>query len=66
MMARAEAIGLAEMRKWVEVSLADRKRRSERQLAKVIKRTTPEKAARSVEVGQALIAMLKEMERASE
>lgn len=58
----AREVSIREMRKWVEVSLADRKRRSERQLAKVIKRTTPEKAARSVEVGQALIALLREME----
>lgn len=60
----AREVSIREMRKWVEVSLADRKRRSERQLAKSWKRTTPEKAARSVIVGQALIELLKQMEAA--
>ena len=58
----ARDVSIQEMRRWVQVSLTDRKRRAERQLSKDIKRTTPAKAARSVVVGEALIAFLREIE----
>jgi hypothetical protein len=58
----ARAVSLDEMRRWAQAALNERRRRIERQLGKDWRRITPAKAARAVEVGEALIAMLKEME----
>lgn len=56
------AVTAEDMRRWVQVSLNERRRRAERQLGKSWKRTTPDKAARVVVVGEALVALLKQIE----
>lgn len=58
----ARAVTAEDMRRWAQASLNERRRRAERQLGKDWKRTTPAKAARVVEVGEALVALLKRME----
>ena len=61
-MTATRTVSAADMRRWAQSALNERRRRAERQLAKDWKRTTPEKAARVVEVGEALLALLKELE----
>lgn len=53
---------VAEMRQWAQVALNERRRRIERQLGKDWRRITPSRAARAMQVGEALIALLREME----
>lgn len=59
----ARAVSVPEMRIWTEARLREIRERKRKQLAKDWRRTTPDKAARVVEVGEALVAMLKAMER---
>ena len=55
------SVPVAEMRHWVQVALNERRRRIERQLGKDWQRTTPTKAARAIEVGEAILKLLDEM-----
>lgn len=55
-------VAIPEMRHWAQVALNERRRRIERQLGKDWRRITPAKATRAIEVGETLIALLKEME----
>jgi len=58
----SQPVTTADMIRWVQVSLTERRRRAERQLAKSWQRTTPERALRVVEVGNALLELLHTIE----
>jgi hypothetical protein len=64
--AATASVPIAVMRHWAQVALDERRRRIERQLGKDWRRITPAKAKRAIEVGEALIALLKEMEASND
>lgn len=58
----ARAVSLDEMRRWTQARIREVRERSRKQLARDWRRTTPEKAARVAEVGEAILKLLDEME----
>jgi hypothetical protein len=57
----ARAVSLDEMRRWTMARLREVRERSRKQLAKDWRRTTPDKAARVVEVGEAILKLIDEI-----
>jgi hypothetical protein len=58
----ARAVSLDEMRRWTRARIREVRERSSKQLAKDWRRTTPDKAARVVEIGEAILKLLDETE----